>query len=58
LRIRITNALGAEVMNDERSVNAGAAYRHAVDVASLPIGVYMVEVQDGTSRSVRKIVKN
>lgn len=58
LRIRITNALGAEVMNDERSVNAGATYRHTVDIASLPTGVYMVEVQDGTSRSVRKVVKN
>jgi hypothetical protein len=58
VRVRIVNALGQEMMSSEQAVSAGATYRHALDVADLPVGVYMVEVQDGAARNIRKMVKN
>jgi hypothetical protein len=58
VRVRIVNALGLEVMSSEQDVSAGATYRHAVDMSALSTGVYMVEVQDGAARNIRKMVKN
>lgn len=56
--MRLMNALGVEMMNSEQRINAGAEYRQEFDVASLPHGVYFVEIQDGATRNVRKVVKN
>lgn len=58
VRIRIINTFGMEVASTEQAVSAGATYRQALDVANLPTGVYMVEVQDGAARTTRKVVKN
>ncbi len=58
VRVRISNALGTEVLSEEIPVTLGSQYRHTVDVSAFPTGVYMVEIQDGAARSVRKIVKN
>ena len=58
VRVRISNALGTEVLSEELPVTSGSQYRHTVDVSAFPTGVYMVEIQDGAARSVRKIVKN
>jgi Secretion system C-terminal sorting domain len=58
LRIRLTNTLGAELLRIEQPVTAGTEYRQDLDVSTLPTGFYFVEVQDGTARSIRRIVKN
>ncbi len=58
VRVRIVNALGQEMMSSEQAVSAGAMYRHSLDMSDLPVGVYMVEAQDGAIRTVRKVIKN
>jgi hypothetical protein len=58
LRIRLINTIGMELLRMEQPVRSGTEYRHDLDISLLPPGVYMVEVQDGTSRSVRQVVKN
>jgi hypothetical protein len=58
LNIRLVNALGMEVLSQRQPVVSGAAYRSVVDMANLPPGLYMVELQDGGERTTRKVVKN
>ncbi|MCS6808828.1 MAG: T9SS type A sorting domain-containing protein, partial [Bacteroidota bacterium] len=58
LLTRILNAVGAELVRQEEPVSAGVQYRQEFDVASLPSGVYFVEVHDGSTRCVRKVVKH
>jgi hypothetical protein len=54
---KLSTLLGETLQVMEQRVSAGSEYRQELDVSLLPTGVYMVEVQDGTTRSVRKIVK-
>ncbi len=58
VRVRVLNTLGMEVFIGEQLVSADATYRYALDMSLLPTGVYMVEVQNGSLRSVRKVIKN
>ena len=58
IRIRLLNALGMEVFVGQQTVSAGAAYRYSVNLASLPAGMYMLEVQDGAERTTSKVMKN
>jgi hypothetical protein len=58
VRVRVLNTLGMEVFIGEQIVSADAMYRYALDMSLLPTGVYMVEVQNGSLRSVRKVIKN
>jgi Secretion system C-terminal sorting domain len=57
LRMKISTLLGETVQILEQSVSAGSEYRQEIDISDLATGVYLVEVQDGASRSVRKMVK-
>lgn len=57
IRTKISSLLGETLHVAEQSISAGAEYRQELDLSSFPSGVYMVEVQDGASRSVRKVVK-
>jgi hypothetical protein len=54
---RISSLLGEMLQSMETRVIAGNEYRQELDISGLASGVYMVEVQDGASRSVRKLVK-
>jgi hypothetical protein len=58
LRLKISTLLGETLQTLEQPVSAGSEYRQEMDISGLATGVYLVEVQDGASRSVRKIVKN
>lgn len=58
IRVRLMNALGMAVYHETYLVGQGELYRYSLNMASLPAGMYMVEVQDGSSRRVRKVVKN
>jgi hypothetical protein len=58
VRTKISTMLGETLQTLEQPVSAGSEYRQELDVSGLATGVYLVEVQDGASRSVRKIVKN
>ena len=55
--ITVTNALGQRVMVVEQNAAAGF-YSRSLNINSLPTGAYMVEITDGTRRSVEKIIKN
>ena len=54
---KLSTLLGETLQVVEQRVSAGNEFHQELDVSLLPTGVYMVEVQDGASRSVRKIVK-
>jgi hypothetical protein len=58
IRVRLLTTLGIEVYTGVYLVGKGESYRYSFNMALLPAGMYMVEVQDGASRSVRKIMKN
>lgn len=55
--ISVTNSLGQRVMVVEQNAAAGF-YSRSLNINSLPSGAYMVEITDGTRRSVEKIIKN
>lgn len=55
--ISVTNSLGQRVMVVEQQAAAGF-YSRSLNINSLPTGAYMVEITDGTRRSVEKIIKN
>lgn len=58
LRTKVSSVLGAVLHTAELPITAGGQYRQELDLTRFPSGVYMVEVQDGASRSIRKVVKN
>jgi Secretion system C-terminal sorting domain len=58
VRTKISTLLGETLQTLEQSVSAGSEYRQELDISGLATGVYLVEVQDGAARSIRKIVKN
>lgn len=55
--ISVTNSFGQRVMVVEQQAAAGF-YSRSLNINSLPTGAYMVEITDGTRRSVEKIIKN
>lgn len=55
--ITVTNSLGQRVIVEEHTAAAGFFSRN-LNIGNLPTGAYMVEITDGTRRSVEKIVKN
>jgi hypothetical protein len=59
VQMRVFDILGQVVatFSGEQPVTVGPVCRYTVDVASLPVGVYMVEVQYGTQRSVHAVMK-
>ncbi|MBD1209118.1 MAG: T9SS type A sorting domain-containing protein [Ignavibacteria bacterium] len=54
--VTISNVIGQRVMSfTEQQVSGG--YSRQVNVASLPTGTYIVEINDGARRMVQKVIK-
>jgi len=54
--INVTNVLGQRVLMITQDANAGF-FTKQINVSTLPAGAYMVEITDGTRRSIEQIVK-
>ncbi len=54
--VTVTNVIGQRVMSFTEQQVSGS-YNRQVNVASLPVGAYMVEITDGARRMVQKVIK-
>ncbi len=55
--VRLINAAGVEVLAERLTVSEGAAYSRIVDIRHLSAGMYIVEVEEGSHKTARKLLK-
>jgi hypothetical protein len=58
VRVSLTTALGAVVASAEHTLAKDERYVQEFAMNALPVGVYFLEINDGSVRSVEKIVKH
>ena len=55
--MRMINSAGHEVLAERFSVSEGVTYSRFVDIYHLPPGMYIVEVQEGSNKTSKKVLK-
>lgn len=58
VRMLITNTLGETMLRLAQNVQTGEEYQQAINMSTLPVGMYTVQVFDGVLVSSRKFIKH
>jgi Secretion system C-terminal sorting domain len=58
IRMKLLSPLGTTIVAAEHNVTRGQVYQQQIDMSNVPAGIYFLHIQDGSTSSIQKIVKN